>query len=129
MTSWQEQPSTVLLPNMKTNDKREHTYMIACPPRLLPLPMTPTHPPLSYITTYPHTIPPTHSPLPYATHPPTPPYTTHLPPPYTTHPLLPYTTHLPPTLYRVGVGRGSKIWYKANIFPKLNYRHLVHSRQ
>ena len=49
---------------------------------------------------------------------------------YTTNPPT-HTLEHPPTttLDRVGVGRGSKIWCKANISPKLNYRHLVHSRQ
>ena len=98
-----------------------------------PYPTTPTHP---YPTppTYPYPIPPMH---PYPI-PPTYPYQyspTHADPlpltyPYPiTHTHTPYTTHLPPILNMVGVGRGSKIWCKANISPELNYRHLVHSRQ
>ena len=81
-------------------------------PPTYPYPITSTHPTLYH--PHPHPKPPTH---------PYPITTTH---PYPIPPTYPYPmppTHPYPNM--LGVGRGSKIWCKANISPKLNYRHLV----
>ena len=98
-----------------------------------PLPILPTHPtlyhPLTPILYHPPNLTLYHPPTPILYHPPTP--ILHHPPTSTLyHPHTPTLYHPPtPTLYRVGVGRGSQIWCKANISSKPNYRHLVHLRQ
>ena len=98
------------------------------PPYTAHLPPTcTTHPPPTCTTHLPHPIPHTH---PY----PIPPTQLHHITPTQLHPITPtypypitptYPDPIPPThptLYRVGWAGGSKIWCKANISPKLNYR-------
>ena len=94
----------------------------------LPHPIPPTHL-YPKTTTHPHPIPPTlYYPLtpPPLYHPPT--YPHPIPPTYP-YPIEPTYPHLPLLYLGYGLVGGSKNWCKANISPKLNYRHLVHSRQ